>query len=274
MLAVLFTFPSAQAGTKEELIRVQNEVRILQNQFLEFSENYNERFGGMHSLLIQLLDQVAKFTNNLSRMDVALNNQTEGARTQDKSLLNEFQEMREMVSSVATSLTVLTQQFNEYKLQAAMRAESSVSGLSASSMFGQAQRDYLQGDFELAIEGFTVFIENFPEGEQAARAQLYIGESSSALNDLKGAVEAFTRVIDDYPQASVVPTALFKRARNETALQQRDNAIADFKDILDRFPNASEADLARSELQLLENAQKPKAPAKQTTPARKTATGR
>ena len=272
MIAALFAAQSAQAGTKEELIRVQNELATLQGKFVELKESQDERLSGMHSLLNQLLDTVVKSNNNLTRrVDAAINDRSEDARSQDKSLLMELRELSQKIEDVGIRVSTLAQQFNDYKLQAAMRAEPSPSGVSAGSMFSQAMRDYQQGDFEMAIDGFTTFIENYPEGEQAAKAYLTIGDSYSSLKDLKSAVKAFTRVINDYPQASVVPTALYKRAKHESALQEPENAIADFRDILERFPNAPEAGLARAEIQLLENAQKPK-PANKVTipPARKT----
>jgi TolA-binding protein len=273
LIAVFIALPTAHAGTKEELVRLQNEVKILQQQFLEFSEVYNERFNGLHSLVVQLNDEIARSNNSLSRINLSLSNRTEDARGQEMSLLSEIRELSKKLDDTSIGITVLAQQFNDYKLQAATRPGGTASSLSAQNMYSQAFRDYTLGDFELAIEGFHAVIESFPAGETAAQSWLYIGESHSGLNQLKEAVDAYTRVINDYPQAAIVPTALFKRARIENALQDRDNAIADYKDILDRFPTSVEAEQARGELRLLEAAQqKPKTPAKQQLPPAKKTT--
>jgi len=271
LITAFVAIPAAQAGTKEELIRLQNEIMVLQKQFLEFNENNNERLDGLRSLIIQLNDQIAKTNNNMSRLDAALNNRTEDARSQETSLLSEIRGLSQKFDDISTGVTVLAQQFNDYKLQATMRP-GAASSLSAETMFNQAFRDYAAGDFEMAIEGFTAYVETYPGGETAAKALLYIGESYSSpdQNRLTEAVQAFTRVINDYPQAEVVPPALYKRARIEIALQERENAIADLRDIVERFPNATEADLARADLQLLESLLKPKPQAKTTPPARKT----
>ena len=268
LLAAFIALPAAQAGTKEELIRLQSEIATLQKQFLDFNENYSERLDGLRSLIIQLNDQIAKTNNNMSRLDTALNNRTQDARSQDKSLLEEFRSLHEKINDVATGVSVLAQQFNDYKLQASTRV-GPASSLSAETMYTQAMRDFTLGDFDMAIEGFKTYVDSYPGGETAAKALLNIGESYSFQNMLPQAVDAFTRVINDYPQATVVPTALYKRANIEIALQNIDNAIADFRDIIERFPTASEANLARSELRRLESAQKPKTVPKATTPARK-----
>ena len=273
LIAAFAAISTARAGTKEELIRLQNEVRLLQSQFQEFNERYNERIDGLRSLVVQLNDEIARSNSTLSRLGTTLNNRTEDARGQESSLLSEIRALSEKIDDLAIGYSVLAQQFNEYKLQSTMRAGAS-SSLSAETMYNQAMRDYTQGDFDMAIEGFTAYVDTYPGGETAARALLYVGESYSSQNRLKEAVEAFTRLINGYPQTQVVPPALYKRARISVALREQDDAIADFRDILERFPNATESDLARVELQLLENsAPKPKTPAKTTPPVRKS-TGR
>ena len=267
LIAAFAALPAAQAGTKEELIRLQNEIMALQKQFLEFNESYYERLDGLRSLIVQLNDQIAKSNNSISRLDTALNNRTETARGQETSLLAEVHALAEKINDLSTSVSVLAQQFNDFKLQSTMRSGPS-SSLSADSMFNQAFTDYTQGDYDMAVEGFTAYIETYPGGETAARALLYIGDSNSSQDKLKEAVDAFTRLINGYPQSAVVPTALYKRANIEIALQDPDSAMADFRDILERFPTASEVDRARVQLQILET-QKPKTKPKTTTPARK-----
>ena len=61
LLSIFFAaLPSALAGTKEELVRLQSDVLALQNQIREFDKNYNERLEGLKSLVVQLNDQVAR----------------------------------------------------------------------------------------------------------------------------------------------------------------------------------------------------------------------
>ena len=269
LIAAFVALPSAQAGWKEEVVRLQSEIRAIQADASESNRRLNERIDGMHSLLTQLNDEIASSNIALTRLGATFNNRTEDARGQEMSLLSEIRELSQKIDDLSIGYSVLSQQFNDYRLQSTMRT-GSASSLSAETMFNQAMRDYTQGDFDMAIEGFTAYVDTYPGGDTAARALLYIGESYSSINRLREAADAFTRLINGYPQTSVVPPALYKRARIEIALQEQDNAIADFRDIIERFPNAPEADLARVEIQLLESAPKPKTAPKATTPAKKT----
>lgn len=274
LLTVLFAVPG-NAGTKEELIRLQNEIMTLQKQFRDSNEIYNERLNGIYSMLTQLNDQIAKTNSTLTRFSVSLDSRTDDARNQDRSLQTEIRSLSEKIDDVSVRVSALAQQFSDYKTQSTMRPAGAASSLSATTMYDQAYRDFMMGDFEMAIEGFRAYVEAYPGGETAAKSLVNMGESYSQLSMLPQAIVTFTRVINEYPQTSPVPTALFKRAKIEAAIGERDNAIADYKDIIDRFPASVEIEQARVELRLLEATQKPKPSNTKTptTPPRKT-TGR
>lgn len=260
LIAAFITLPTAQANTSRELMRLQNEIKLLQQQFEEFNNSYNERLDALRSLIIQLNDQVAKSGSTLSSLGMALDNRTVDALNQDRSLLAEIRELSEKIDDASIGISVLAQQLNDFKLQSSMRTIDGPSALNLSpdTMFNQAMRDFILGDFDMAIEGFRAFVEMYPGGDQAARAWLHIGDSHASLQRLRDSVDAYTRVINDYPHTQVVPTALFKRANIEVALQEPSNAIADLRDIIERFPTSAEVELARVELQRLQSAAKPK----------------
>ena len=109
----------------------------------------------------------------------------------------------------------------------------------------------MQGNFDLAVQGFTAYLSTNPSGANAAAAQYNIGEAYYNQNKLPQAISAFTRVVNDYPGSERMASALFKRAKAELAMQESENAIADFKSVLERFPAATEASLAKDELQKL-----------------------
>jgi tol-pal system protein YbgF len=269
-ICVSFLAPMAQAGTKEEIMRLQNDVLALKDQFREFEKSYNEKNDGLKSLVVQLNDQVAKSTLLLDRVAKTLEGQASGTRASDQALLQEIRNLAAKVDDAATRISALAQQIADLKVQSKSLNESRPSSaeLSEDSIYGQAYNDYVQGNLDMAIQGFSAYLASFPNGKMAANAQLSVGDAYTRVGKLPQAIAAFTRVITDYPGADQVPSAIFKRARAELAMKESDNAIADFKDIITRFPTAPESDQAKAELQKLGvNITKP-APAK--VPRRKT----
>jgi len=109
----------------------------------------------------------------------------------------------------------------------------------------------VQGNYDLAIQGFTSYLGSSPNGDKAAAAQYYIGYSYLNQQKLAQAVQAFTRVINDYPSSDQTASALYRRAQSELSLSETDNAIADLKSVMEKFPNSPESDMAKDQLQKL-----------------------
>jgi tol-pal system protein YbgF len=252
-IVFLMLVPSLQAGTKEELMRLQSDVLALQKQLQELDKTYNERMDGLRSLVVQLNDQAAKSNLVLENIRSILTNQSSGTRSADQTMLQEIRALSGKIDDTTTSVSAMAQQLNELKVQSKTMDQdaSSKGSLSPESMYNQAYNDFVQGNLDLAIQGFTVYINTYPGGDKAASALLYIGEAYSNQKKLPQAITVFTRIINEYSQTPAVPTALYKRAKAELTLQQKDDAIADLKNIMDKYPNTQEAENAKIELQQL-----------------------
>jgi tol-pal system protein YbgF len=252
-IVLLLAMPLLQAGTKEELMRLQNDVLALQKQIQEIDKTYNERMDGIKSLIVQLSDQIAKSNLLMDNIKAMLANQNSGIRPTDQAMLQEIRTLSGKLDDTGTRISAMAQQLNELKVQSkAIDQESSAHGsLSPESLYNQAFNDFVQGNFDLAIQGFTQYINDYPGGDKAASALLNIGEAYVSQKKLPQAIATFTRIINEYSQSSIMPTALFKRAKVELDMQKKDDAIADFKNILDKYPNTPEAENAKLELQQL-----------------------
>jgi tol-pal system protein YbgF len=123
--------------------------------------------------------------------------------------------------------------------------------LSADQIYSEAYNDLVQGNVDMAIEGFTAFLRNFPTNERADDAQYYIGEAYYNGRKYPEAIPAFQKVVTDYASGSKVASALYKLGKAKLAVKQDDSAIADFKTLIGKYPTAIEASLARTELERL-----------------------
>jgi TolA-binding protein len=251
LLSVLLAAtPSAKAGTKEELVRLQTDVLALQNQLRELEKTFSDQTQGLKSLVVQLNDQMGKTNLILDKIAVSLDAQAAGGKSEDQAALQEIRNVSAKLDDTTTRMSALAQQISDLKVQAKSISPTAKpqddmtaadSGLSADAIYNQAFNDLIQGNFDLAIQGFTAYIRNFPTSDKADDAQYN-------QNKLPQAVASFTRVINDYPGGDKTATALFKRAKAELAMQEKDNAIADLKDVIQKYGTAPEADLAKAEL--------------------------
>ena len=253
LIAFLTALPSAQAGTKEEVMRLQNDVLAMQNQIREFEKTFSEKIDGLKSLVAQLKDEASNSGITLKQISAILENQASGVQSSDEAVIKEIRSLSSKVDDSATRISALAQQLSELKVQykSLNESEASAASLSPDTMYSQALRDFVQGNFDLAIQGFAAYVNTYPGGDRAAEALCNIGEAYRSQRQLPEAISAFTRVINDYPSTNSVASALYKRALAESAMQERENAIADFRAVIEKYPTSSEAAQAKIEIQKL-----------------------
>lgn len=257
-ILLLFVCSTAFAGTKEELMRLQNDVLALQNQLRILDKTLREQTDGIRSLVAQLNDQVGKTNQLVTRISTSIEGQSAGDKSAGQALLQEIRNLATKVDDASTRISALAQQVADLKVQSKpitqrlyQTPDGGVAPDAADQVYSQAYNDLIQGNLDMAIEGFTAFIKNFPASDKADDAQYNIGEAYYNSNRLPQAIAAFARVVSEYPNGDKVASAYFKRGKAELASQYRENAIADFRTVMERFEASPEAGLAQIELDKL-----------------------
>ena len=251
LIAFWIALPAAQAGTKEELLRLQSDVLQLQKQMKQLEKTFEEKTDGLKSLVVQLNDQVASSGLILQKLSTIIENQESGGRSADQEMLQEIRALSGKVDDAVMRISALAQQLDDLKVQSKPLNQEATSQLSEPAMFKQASDDFVEGNLDLAIKEYTEYLNIYPGGERAATALYNIGEAYLRQNKPRQAIDAFTRVLYDYPDSETVPSALFRRAIAELAVRETDNAIADLKNIIEKYPKSAEAESAKTELRKL-----------------------
>jgi len=250
----------AQAGTKEEIQRLQSDVLALQNQIRVLDKNFTDQMQSLKSMFGQLNDQVGKSNTILSQISSTLEGQASSVKSTNQGILQEIRNLGVKMDDTGTRVSALAQQISEIKTQAkeiqqrrfqATGSDPANTTMSADTIFHEAYNDLIQGNVDMAIQGFTSFVSNFPSSEKADDAQYYIGEAYYNDNKFPQAVTAFTKLMNDFSKGDKVASALYKRGMAEVAMKETDNAVEDFKAVIQRFPTAPEAGLAKSQMDRL-----------------------
>jgi tol-pal system protein YbgF len=271
-LGILFIGLSlARAGTKEEMMRLQSDVLALQDQIRAMEKSFGEQMEALKSLVVQLNDQVGKTSLMMTRLSSTLESQASGGYKTEQALIEEMRGISAKLDDASTRISALAQQVADLKIQSnpisPISGGSSSTTLSIDEAYNQAYSDYVQGNFDIAIQEFSTFIRTYPVGDKADDAQYYMGEAYLSQNKPPQAIAAFTKVLMDYPASDKIPSALFKRGKAELIQQEKDNATADFRTVIQKYQSTPEAALAENELKKLgisSTAPKP-APAKPKT---------
>ena len=102
-----------------------------------------------------------------------------------------------------------------------------------------------RGSYGTAREGFQQLLTQYPTFEDAASAQLYIGESFASERNEAAADSVYQVVVSKYPQNPKAASALYKRALLLKGAGKEADAKALLQRIVKEFPRTDEAVIAQ-----------------------------
>lgn len=120
---------------------------------------------------------------------------------------------------------------------------------SISEIYLEAQADYLQGRYQLAVAGFERVAA--AGGELADNARYGIGDALLAVEQYEPALEQFEIVIRDFPESNKVGEAWYKKGLILHRLGHESDAREIFEDILEVYAGTPAARAARRQLESL-----------------------
>jgi tol-pal system protein YbgF len=112
-------------------------------------------------------------------------------------------------------------------------------------VYKNALGDYTRGDYDLAIEGFRTYVQNYPKTSLAANAQYWLAESYLSQRNYPQAVAEFEVVLRDHADSAKVPSALFKQGEAYLQLKDTRQATRVLCQLIGKHPKTREARLAR-----------------------------
>jgi tol-pal system protein YbgF len=122
------------------------------------------------------------------------------------------------------------------------------SGLSPQEVYNTAYADYLKGNFDLAMDGFKIYRDSFPDSPLADNALYWIGECYFSQRKFTEAVDAFNGLILNYPQGDKIAAAYLKKGLALAELGRTEEALVVFKLLTSKYPLEEEARIAQEKI--------------------------
>jgi len=123
--------------------------------------------------------------------------------------------------------------------------------LSPQEVYNMARSDYLKGNFDLAIEGFTIYGQHFPESPLADNALYWIGECFFSQSQYEEAIKRFNALILKFPTGDKIAAAYLKKGISLTELDKKEEALTVFKLLISKFPLEEETKIAQQKIKEL-----------------------
>ena len=223
LLDLVRQFQTAQASAREEQRRLPAQYQIL----LEKVENINTQLAQFSEDLIEIKRVALPLAEQVTEAEDPEGDQSESPPTREPVNAGDQPSEEELPPSISPNL-------------------------SPNEVYNMARSDYLKGNFELAIEGFTIYKSHFPESPLSDDALYWIGECYFSQEKYNDAIEHFNELILNYPNGDKIPAAYLKKGISLVEQEKKEEALSVFKLLITKFPLEEETKIAQQKIRELE----------------------
>lgn len=110
---------------------------------------------------------------------------------------------------------------------------------------------FRSGKYKEAADGFTLFLDAYPDSVLAPEARFYRGSSQYAIKEFKASIAGLQEMISTTPQDPRAADALLIIAASQIELDDLGGAKASLQRIVNEYPDSSAAQTATDRLKLL-----------------------
>ena len=261
VLAVAAALAAApdQAANKD-IERLALQISTLQAQVAEIQRASEESRA-----------ELRRLTELIAEQNALLKKGAADRRQQDEAMAASFKDLGDRVAEIAEALDALRAQFPA-PLGAPATGDAATSVPSSAAapgspapasptaavpaapapapreLYSQAYADYARGNYDLAIQGFSEYIRNYPGTDFTDNAQYWIGECLYSKKMYEEAIESWNTLFKDHPASDKLPDGRVKKGMALERLGRKSQALVEYRYVVDRFPNSQAARIARERL--------------------------
>ncbi len=224
-------------------------------------------------LLHREITDVGKRVDDLARAssgkeDVAalsrtVSQQTSSLLKSNADIQQEIRALREQMETLQAALETTTQRLSQLsqelaaareKLQAVSPAASApatgpvAAPSEPAQLYNSAYEDYMRGNYDLAIQGFSEYLRRYPDTELADNALYWVGEGHYSKKEYDKAIESFTQLLNTYKTSDKAAAALLKKGYAYLEKGDKSQAVINLQYVVFEYPASPEASLAKERL--------------------------
>ncbi len=270
-LAATLASASAQDRSKKAYELIYEDIQVLKKQLFALEEKIGLAAEAIETLKSQVRDLQA-LVRLLQSDQSGVQEGIKNIPTQYQYVLDKLDQMNQVLTRTAEDVLTLKgapvqpagvaepappeKKPGEEKKAAPpqQKPESpppQTSSLSPQEVYNSAYSDYLKGNFDLAVEGFKVYRQAFPDSPLADNALYWIGECLFSQKNFAAAIEEFNNLILLYPQSDKTAASYLKKGIALGELGRKDEAIVTLKLLMSKYPMEEESRIAQDKIKEL-----------------------
>lgn len=234
VLLLILLASSVFGGTREDMERLQAEIKALQSKF--------------SGLGLELQDIRKRLENIESRLDAV----SRSSQTADVRL--DLDEIRRKVEALEIQLGEIrsARESDTYGSARPQRApDGEEAGETPDLIYKGAYAEYLQGHYENAVSEYQRFLSLYPDHPLAENCMYWIGESFYGMKKYEEAKGALKLTMEKYPKGAKRQAAKLKLALACYYLGEKAESKRLLQEIVSSGPGSPESEIAREKMKAL-----------------------
>jgi len=271
-LILLAGLLAAQDRSKKAYELIYEDIQALKKQVSALEEKIGQAADGVEALRTELADLRA-MVKTLQGNQASLSESVRNVPSQYNYLLDRIGQINLALDKIAQDILMIKggqpqapaagpdakpgptpatdKKAPAAKKEAAAAPPPKPTNLSPQEVYNTSYADYLKGNFELAIDGFKMYRESFPDSPLADNALYWIAECHYSLRKFPGAIDEFNDLILNYPQSDKIAASYLKKGLALAEIKKKDEALSVFRLLVSKFPLEEEAKIAQEKIKEL-----------------------
>ena len=252
---VLFTTGCA---ANKELIQIKEELQDVKQQLWEIQRTNSQLTENIEGMGKSMKEEITSDIHSFKKYYTNAQLQLDAIKTDIQILGEKINDTNFRLSSL-TDQIITRRSFSETRSYYPSGDTSSTDDAMGQSLagredvipealFDEARQDYLNGNYDLALESFKEYLERFPVSEFADDAQYWIAQSYFDQESYTMAIQAYDKVIQQYSKSDKTQSAFLKKGLCHFELNQIAKGVVQLQRLLEKFPNSDEARIAKERL--------------------------
>ena len=277
LIPLLIFFPGIAPAVSREMQELMRDVALLQQQVKDLQQSQDTKLTALTVMMQQTLDSATKANTAVAVLENSLRGSMQeqlkgvvtssvGVGSRVDSLGGDVQALRASMEDVNTRLGKLQQQLTDLSkaVQALAAPPPPPPGATttsaggpppdlppASVLYDNARRDATSNKYDLALQGFQLYLKHYGTQELAPNAQFFIGVIHYNQNDLESALADFDAVLEKYPENNKTPDAMVMKGKTLVKMGKPTQGATEFREVAKKYPRTDQATQAVAELKKL-----------------------
>ncbi len=270
VLILLPALLAAQDRSKKAYELIYEDIQVLKKQVLAMEEKLGQNVEAIELMKVQIRE-LQTMVRQLQADQANVQSGLRNIPTQYQFVLEKLDQVYALLSKMSENLLMgrgqpvqPTEPGQESKetpppeqkteAPAETKAEPPTApavSLSPQDVYNSAYADYLKGSFDLAVDGFKIYRENFPDSPLSDNALYWIGECYFSQKKYDQAVTEFNDLILNFPQSDKIAAAFLKKGLALAELGRKEEAIVTLKLLMSKYPLEEESRIAQEKVKEL-----------------------